>query len=296
MRLTRIVLALILSASAAGAQVSFDTVRIQVQRISGGVYMLMGSGGNIGLSVGDDAAFIIDDQFAPLSEKIKAAIKTVSAKPIRFVVNTHWHGDHTGGNEPMGQSGAIIVAHDNVRKRMSVDQFNKTFNQAIKASPKVALPVVTFADAVTFHLNGDSILVHHVAPAHTDGDAVVYFAKANVMHGGDTFFNGSYPFIDLDSGGSLDGMIAAADRMLALSNANTKIIPGHGPLATVAELRAYRQMLMTTRDKVRPLVAAGRTLDQVKAAKPTAEFDATWGKAFINPDLWVTMAYNSYKR
>jgi glyoxylase-like metal-dependent hydrolase (beta-lactamase superfamily II) len=296
MRPTKALIMIAVAARAAAAQQGMDTVRIQVQPLASGVYMLIGSGGNIGVSVGDDGPFIIDDQFAPLAPKIKAAIAGISNKPLRFVFNTHWHGDHTGGNEPMAGDGAIIVAHDNVRRRMGVDQFNKTFNQTTKASPRGALPVVTFADAVTFHLNGDSILAMHVAPAHTDGDAIVVFKKANVIHAGDTFMNGFYPFIDLDSGGSIDGVIAAADKILSMSDANTKIIPGHGPLASASDLREYRRMLVGCRDAVKKLVAAGRTLDQVKAAKPTADFDGKWGGGFMKPDQWVTQLYRGLSK
>jgi glyoxylase-like metal-dependent hydrolase (beta-lactamase superfamily II) len=177
---------------------------------------------------------------------------------------------------------------------MSVEQFNKVFNRATPPSPAVALPLVTFAESVSFHVNGDDVDAVHVAPAHTDGDVVVFFRKANVIHGGDTLFNGMYPFVDLSSGGSVDGMIAAADRILAAADASTKIIPGHGPLATKADVKAYRDMLAASRDAVKPLVAAGKSLDEVKAAKPTAALDEKWGKGFIKPDVWAGILYASY--
>ncbi len=282
--------------AAAFAQQDFSKVEVTSEKIAEGVYMLKGAGGNIGLSVGADTAFLIDDQYAPLTPKVKAAVAALTSKPVRFVLNTHWHGDHTGGNKDLGESGTLIVAHENVRKRMSTDQFIEAFGMKEPAADPAALPVVTFTDAVTFHLNGDEIYAFHVAPAHTDGDSVVQFRKANVLHGGDTFFNGMYPFIDLSSGGSVNGMIAAADRMLALAGEGTKIIPGHGPLGTKADLKAYRDMLATSRDRVAALVKAGQTLEQVTAAKPTADLDAKWGQGFIKPDPWVSILYKDLAR
>lgn len=207
--------------------------------------MLLGAGGNIGVSVGADGVFVIDDRYAPLTEKIKAAVRALSTAPIRFVINTHWHGDHTGGNENLAHDGTLIIAQENVRKRMSVEQFIAAFNSRVPPKPVVALPVVTFTDGVTFYLNGDTIQVLHVKAAHTDGDAIIYFRKANVIHAGDTFFNGFYPFIDASTGGSLDGMTAAADQILSLANDQTRIIPGHGPLGGRAEVKAFRDMLAT---------------------------------------------------
>ena len=223
---------------------------VKVVPVAPGVYMLEGLGGNIGLSVGKDDAFIIDDQYAPLSAKIKAAVATVTPKPVRFVVNTHWHFDHVGGNEAMAGSGAIIFAHENTRRRMSSDQFIAAFNRKVPASPTAALPVITFSDTITFYTNDDTVRTFHVANAHTDGDAIIFFTKANVVHMGDTFFNGRYPLIDVSTGGSLPGMIAAANQGLAMTNAETRFIPGHGPLATRADLVRYRDMLVTVRERV----------------------------------------------
>jgi cyclase len=245
------------------AQINFDTVQVVVIPVSQNVYMLRGAGGNIGLAVGDDAVFVIDDQYAPLTRKILAAIATITPKPVRFVVNTHWHMDHVGGNETLGQEGALIYAHENVRRRMSVEGFIEAMNAHVPASPKVALPVVTFTDAVTFHINGDSVRVVHVPPAHTDGDAIIHFTKANVIHMGDTFHNAGLPFADLSSGGSLQGFITAADKVLAMSNAETKIIPGHGPLADRARLKMYRDMVIALRDRVRTLMSTGKTVEQI---------------------------------
>ena len=273
------------------AQRDFSKVEIGTTQLADGLYMLTGAGGNIGVSVGQDGLFLIDDQFAPLSDKIMAALKKLSEGPIRFVLNTHWHGDHTGGNENMGHAGAVIVSHDNVRKRLSTEQFIKAFDRKVPPSPPGALPVVTFPESVTLHLNGETIHAFHVDPAHTDGDSVVHFRNANVIHAGDTFFNRLYPFIDESSGGSVDGVIAAVDKMLALSDDNTKIVPGHGPLSDRAGLQAYRKMLSTISDKVKRGIAEGEPLDNIVAAKPTAEFDEVWGKGFLKPDAFVKILY-----
>jgi glyoxylase-like metal-dependent hydrolase (beta-lactamase superfamily II) len=282
------------SALPAAAQQDFSKVEVKAQKLAEGVWMLTGAGGNIGVSAGPDGVFLVDDQYAELTDRIKAAVAAISDKPIRFVLNTHWHGDHVGGNENLGKAGAVLVAQENVRKRMSVEQFNKLFNRTSPASPAAALPLVTFAESVSFHLNGEDIDAIHVPPAHTDGDVIVFFRKANVIHAGDTLFNGMYPFVDLSSGGSVDGMIGAADRILAAADASTKIIPGHGPLATKADVKAYRDMLAASRDTVRPLVMAGKTLDEVKAAKPTAALDGKWGNGAVKPDVWTTVLYYAY--
>ncbi len=286
-------LAIALAATTLHAQQDFSQTVIKVTPVAAGVYMLQGAGGNIGLSVGNDDAFMIDDQFAPLTPKIRAAIATVTAKPVRFVLNTHWHGDHTGGNENMTGAGAIIVAHDNARRRMGVEQFNAAFNSTTPASPRAALPVVTFSESMTFHVNGDSVRAVHVRNAHTDGDALVHFRKANVMHMGDNFFNGMYPFIDVSSGGSVRGTIAAVNEALTMTDAQTRIIPGHGPLATRDDLIAYRNMLRTISDRVARLVAQRRTLAQVVAAKPSADFDGKWGNGFMKPNPFITSVYTS---
>ena len=281
---------LIATAPAAAAQVNYDTVQIRTVKAGDGVYMLMGVGGNIGVSAGADGVIMVDDQYAPLSDKIKAAVAALGG-PIRFLINTHWHWDHNGGNENFARSGVVTVAHENVRHRMSVEQFVTAFNRHVPAAPSGALPLVTFTDSVNFYLNGDSIHAFHVPPAHTDGDAIIWFRRANVVHMGDLFFNGRYPFVDLSSGGSVEGMVAAVDRVLALADGNTKVIPGHGPLADRAALRSYRDMLATARDRIKRAVAAGQTLEQVQAAKPTAEFDAVWGKGTITPTLFVEIIY-----
>lgn len=270
-------------------------VRIESIKVAEGVYMLTGRGGNIGLSVGEDGVFMIDDQFAPLTEKITKTIRALSDKPIRFVINTHWHGDHTGGNENLGKAGAVIVAHENVRERMSKEQFLEAFNSRTPPAPAKALPVITFTDAVTFHWNGEELRVIHVAPAHTDGDSIIHFVKSNVMHMGDTYFNGMYPFIDASTGGNIDGMIAAVDRVLKLTNEDTKFIPGHGPLSGVSELKEFRGMLATASERIHKLVKEGKSRDETIALKPTADLDAKWGGGFLKPDAWVGIVYDGIK-
>ena len=278
------------------AQAGLDTVTIQTIPAGRGVYMLRGAGGNIALAVGSDAAFLVDDQYAPLTPKILAAIKAVTDKPVKFLVNTHWHGDHTGGNENMAGAGAIIVAHDNVRTRMSTKQFNALFNRTTPPSPRAALPIITFSASVAFYLDDETIHVLHVPPAHTDGDALVHFTRANVIHMGDTFFNGTYPFVDLSSGGSFEGMIAAVNAALPYLNDSTRVIPGHGPLGGKAELLAYRDVLVKIRDRVAALIREGKTREQVIAAKPGAEWDATWGAGFMKPDVFLGIVYESMKK
>jgi glyoxylase-like metal-dependent hydrolase (beta-lactamase superfamily II) len=272
---------------------NYDTIQIKAQPLRGGVYMLAGAGGNIGLSVGPDGAFVIDDQYAPLSGKILAAIAAITPLPVKFVVNTHWHGDHVGGNENMGKAGALLVAHDNVRKRMSVDQFMAAFNRKVPASPAAALPVVTFTDSVTFHINGDDLVAFHVPPAHTDGDVIVHFVKADVIHMGDTFMTISYPLIDLSSGGTVDGFVTAADRALSVCGPQTMVIPGHGAVTDCAGLRTWRNMIFTVRDRVHAEMKKGTTLDQMKAAGLTKDFDTAWGKGFIQPPVFIETVYRS---
>jgi cyclase len=275
------------------AQPNFDTVTVKATPLRGGVFVITGWGGNIGLSTGNDAAFLVDDQYAPLTPKVLAAVKSVTSQPVRFVVNTHWHFDHTGGNENLGKAGALLVAHENVRRRMSTDQFIEFLKLDVKASPAGALPVVTFTDSITFHINGDDVVAFHIPPAHTDGDVVVHFTKADVIHMGDTFIATGYPLVDLSSGGNVNGVIGGADRALTLCTERTIVIPGHGPVTDCAELRAWRNMLVAIRDRVRAEMQRGRTLDQIKTAGVTREFDGRWGKWLVKPDQFVEMVYRS---
>ena len=282
--------------SAAAQPGRFDKVEIKTTRLTDTLYMLEGEGGNIGVSAGDDGVFLIDDQFAPLTARILAAITAISDKPVRFLLNTHWHFDHTGGNENLGKAGVVIVAQDNVRRRLSGKTAIEFFKSAYGPSPPAALPVITFNDTVTFHLNGDEATAMHVANAHTDGDSIIHFRNANVVHMGDTYFNGLYPFIDVGTNGSVRGVIAAADRVLAMTDDVTQIIPGHGPLSNKRELRAYRDMLAAVSAKIEAMVKAKKTLAQVLAAKPTRDYDATWGKGFLKPEQFVEIVYTSVTR
>ncbi|NQY04802.1 MAG: MBL fold metallo-hydrolase [Flavobacteriaceae bacterium] len=270
-------------------------VVIETTQLNENIYMLKGQGGNIGLSIGEDGIFMIDDQFARLTPKILEAIRNISDKPIKFLLNTHWHGDHTGGNENMSNEGAVIVAHENVRKRMSVDQFNKERNRTTKAAPKAALPVVTFTKDIMFHMNGEDIMVFHVHHAHTDGDAMVYFTKSNVLHMGDTYFQGKFPYIDLSSGGSIDGYIQAHKKALMLINDDTKIIPGHRNLSNKKELREYVKMLEDITLKIRVKIAEGKTIEEVsKDASITKTYeDQKFANWFINAETIRSTIYKS---
>lgn len=277
----------VLSVSAL-AQNNFDDVKITTQKLTDRVYVLFGAGGNIGVSVGEDGVFIIDDQFAPLTDRIKAAIAELSDQPIRFAINTHFHGDHTGGNENLGKEGTVIVAHDNVRVRMSEGSFNSLRNTRSDPKPKASLPVVTFNDRASLHLNGDNARMHHVRRAHTDGDSLIHFEKDNVLHMGDTFFVGRFPFIDVGSGGTIDGVIGSTKTAIAIADDNTQVIPGHGPVTNREGLRAYLKMLEDSRDRVAKLKADGKTLDEIRAAKPLADYEETitaggsdWTNAYL---------------
>lgn len=293
LKTTAIAACCLFAAGAAAAQ-DFSKTEIKAEKLSPTTYVLFGAGGNIGVSVGDDALFLVDDQYAPLTPKILAALKAISDKPVKFVLNTHWHGDHSGGNENMAKAGAVLVAHDNARKRMSTEQFSSLFKRKTDPSPKAALQHITFSSDVTFHINGDEVHGFHVPKAHTDGDTIVHFKNSNVIHMGDTFFNGWYPFIDVSGGGTPDGIIATADRVLALANDSTKIIPGHGPVCGKADLKAYRDMLTTVGDRVKALLKAGKKLEEIQAAKPSAEYDERWGKMFINPTRFIEMLVGAY--
>lgn len=290
-----LMLACLFGAATAGAQ-NFDQVEIRSEKLAEGLHVLFGAGGNIALAHGADATFIVDDQYAPLAPKIRAAIAKHTEQPARFVLNTHWHGDHTGGNESFGQAGAVIFAHDNVRKRMAAGQLISLLGSQVPPAPQAALPVVTFAGDLTLHLNGEEIRAFHAPRAHTDGDAIVHFVRADVIHLGDVFWNGFYPFIDTSSGGTPDGVIAAIDRALALTRAETRIIPGHGPMASPNDLRAYRAMLADVAGRVKALVAAGKSLTETLAAQPSAAYDEQWGKSFIKPERFVTMLHGAYSQ
>jgi Zn-dependent hydrolases, including glyoxylases len=256
--------------------------------------MLEGSGGNIGVSVGPDGILIVDDQFAPLADKIRAALKGLNQGKLRFILNTHWHGDHTGGNVVFGPE-APIIAHDNVRKRLSTEQKSEVFKTTTPASPKEALPVITFDQSLSVHFNGEEIRVIHYPQGHTDGDSVIFFTSSNVVHLGDDFFAGRFPFVDLESGGSIEGLIKNIGEIIGKIPADAKLIPGHGPLSTVDDLKSYHRMLQQTTDIVRQKMSAGKTLDQIKSEGLPDEWKP-WGTGFIKTDVWIETIYKSLKK
>lgn len=268
-----------------------EEVTIGTVPVTGQVFMLTGQGGNLGLLVGSDGTFLIDDQFAPLTDKILAAIKAVGGEQPKFLINTHYHGDHTGGNENLGRRGSLIVAHDNVRERLVDGSYLAAFQMKSPPTAPQGLPVVTFGADLSFHLNGETVHAIHVPHAHTDGDSFIHFQSSNVIHAGDIFFNGFYPFIDIHHGGSLKGMIQAVERILALTDEKTKIIPGHGPLADRAQLVSYQQMLETAYQRLKKLRVAGKTVEEAIAAKPLADLEETWGGGLFSGDRWIELVY-----
>ncbi|MCG8590190.1 MAG: MBL fold metallo-hydrolase [Proteobacteria bacterium] len=263
--------------------------------VAPGVAMWTGRGGNIGVSFGPDGVLLIDDKYPEHVPAVRAAVERLGVGPVRIVLNTHWHGDHTGGNAALAGAGAVIVAHHNVYARLSTDQVMPALGRTVKASPRAALPLVTFADGLSVRFNGNEIRVIHLPAAHTDGDAIVHLVEADVLHLGDIYFNGSYPFVDTGSGGGLEGMVAAVDRGLELAGPATRILPGHGPLSNRSELAVYRRMLATVRDRLVAARAAGKTADEVVASRPTADFDAKWAKGFLTPEQFVRLAYGSLR-
>ena len=273
------------------AQDDFSKVEIKATKISGNVYMLEGSGGNIGVSVGTDGILIVDDQFAPLAEKIRAALKTLGDGKLKFILNTHWHGDHTGGNAQFGRE-APIIAHDNVRKRLSTEQRSEVFKQTTPASPKEALPVITFDQSLSVHFNGEEIRVIHFPHGHTDGDSVIFFTTSNVVHLGDDFFAGRFPFVDLESGGSVQGLTKNIADIIPKIPAGAKLIPGHGAISTVDDLKAYYRMLIETTAYVQKQIATKKTLDQIKKEGLPAEWKP-WGEGFVKTDMWLELVYRS---
>ncbi len=266
--------------------------KVRAKEIKDGIYVIEGRGGNIGLSVGEDGAFMIDDKFAPMADNIKAKIAEISPDTsIEFILNTHWHRDHTGGNESFHNDGSVIVSHDNVRKRLESGGAINFFNAEVPPANPGALPMITFTENMSFHMNGQKLDLVHVGPgnAHTDGDSVVFFSPANIVHTGDLYFNGFYPFIDPDNGGSITGVVEAVDEILTKIDDDTIVIPGHGPLSNKSELTAYRDMLSAVAENISALRAEGKSDDEIIAAKPTADFDEAWGGGFIKPDTWVKL-------
>jgi cyclase len=269
----------------AQAQRDFANVQIQTIPVAKNIYMLEGAGGNIGVSVGADGILIVDDQFAPLAEKIGSALKELNPGKLKFVLNTHWHGDHTGGNAHFGSKEANIVAHANVRKRLAGKPDGK----------KEELPVITFDESASVHFNGEEIRLLHHGPGHTDGDSIIYFTGANVVHMGDQFFNGRFPFIDLGSGGSVEGFIKTVETVLNKMPADAKIIPGHGALATVDDLKTFHGMLLETTGSIKKAIADGKTLEEVRAAGLPEKWK-DWGTGFINTGRWIEIVYNSFSK
>ena len=280
----------LLLASPVAAQRNFDDVEITAEEIAPGIAVLFGAGGNIGVSHGEDGTILIDDQFAPLSVKIEAAVAGLGASPVTHVVNTHWHGDHTGGNEHFGESGATIFAHHNVRARMSTEQ--RRGNQVTPPSPDAALPVITYGQGIRIHRNGDTIDVMFLGGGHTDGDSVIRWREDNVVHMGDLYFKiPGFPFIDTASGGNVVNAMNSLDTVIRMIDDETKVIPGHGPMSNKAELVAYRAMIGQAVELVRGLKDDGNSLEQTVAAAPLAEFDR--GEGFVDADGFVTAIYRS---
>lgn len=272
-------------------QTDWSKVQIKATKVAGNVYVLEGGGGNIGVSVGPDGILIVDDQFAPLADKIRAALKTLGQGKLRFILNTHWHNDHTGGNAAFGPE-ATIIAHDNVRKRLSTEQRLEFFKQTVPASPKEALPVITFDQSLSVHFNGEEIRALHLPQGHTDGDSIIFFTSSNVVHLGDDFFSGSFPFVDLDSGGSVEGLTKNIEELITKIPAGAKLIPGHGPVSTIDDLKSYHRMLTETTAVVRQKIAANKTLAEIKSEGLPAEWDS-WGKGFIKTDQWLELIHLS---
>jgi len=272
----------------------YSKVEIKVTKVSGNVYMLQGSGGNIGVSVGPDGILIVDDQFAPLADKIKAALKTLGDGKLKFVLNTHYHGDHTDGNTVFGQE-ALIIAQTNVRQRLSTEQVSKFFKRTTPAQPKQALPVVTFDQSISVFFNGEEIKLIHFPHGHTDGDSVIFFHSSNVVHMGDDFFAGRFPVVDLEAGGDIEGLAKNVGDIVSKLPADVKIIPGHGPLSGIEDLKQYHRMLVETTDIVRKRMKAGKTLGQIKAEGLPEEWKS-WGSGFIKTDVWLELIFNSLSK
>ncbi|HKP81775.1 MAG TPA: MBL fold metallo-hydrolase [Pyrinomonadaceae bacterium] len=290
-KILSLTLLLVFAAAVQAQQTDYSKVQIKATKVAGNVYMLEGAGGNIGVSVGDDGLLIVDDQFEPLADKIRAALKGIADKKLHFILNTHWHGDHTGGNVAFGPE-ATIIAHDNVRKRLATEQKSTVFNRTTPPSPKEALPVITFDKTLTVHFNGEEIRAIHFPQGHTDGDSVIFFTTSNVVHLGDDFFAGRFPFVDLESGGTVEGLVRNIGELVTKIPAGAKLIPGHGPISTLDDLKSYHRMLQQTTEIVRQKIAAGKTLEQVKSEGLPEEWKP-WGTGFISTDRWVETIYRS---
>ena len=286
-----------IAAAGGGQQQDFSKVQIKATKVSGNIYMLEGAGGNIAASIGEDGIVIVDDQFAPLAEKIQASLKSlgITDKPVRFVINTHYHGDHTGGNAPFANAGSTVIAQDNVRKRMASGGTagnGGSIKMDVKPTEKEALPIITFEHDVTVHLNGEDIRALHFPAGHTDGDSIIFFPKNNVVHMGDDFVRYGFPFIDVSSGGSVQGMIAAMERATAQLPADVKVIPGHGQLSNLDDVRAFTTMLKETSAAVQKALDAHKTLEQMKQEKILEPWQK-WSGDFVKADAFIETLYNS---
>jgi len=292
MRITKRIITLVSCIFISYINAQDKEVTIKTHQLTEQIYVLTSQGGNIGLFIGNDGVFMIDDQYAPITDKILDAIKTITSKPISYLINTHWHGDHTGRNENMQQTGATIIAHENVRKRMSKN--NMLLEESIPASTKKTLPTITFTDDMMFHINNDDVLVSHVHNAHTDGDSFVYFSKNNIIHMGDLYFQGKFPFIDLDSGGSINGYIDAINKILIIANDSTKIIPGHRNVSNKTELTIFKNILVSIKTSVQSEIDKGKTLQEVtNNTELTKEFNSEYDDWFITDDIFRATVYKS---
>lgn len=283
---------LCLGSASAQDQPDFSKVVIKPVHVAGNIHMLEGLGGNIGVSVGPDGILIVDDQFAPLADRIRAALKTLGEGKLKFVLNTHWHWDHTHGNRAFGPE-ASIIAHTNARKRLEAGQ--KLGAQNFEPFPKEALPVITFDTSLSTHFNGEEIRAMHLPSGHTDGDSVIFFTRSNVVHMGDLFFNGKFPFVDLDSGGDVEGYMRNVEAVIAKLAANAKVIPGHGPLASVDDLKAFHRMMVETTGHVRQRMSAGKTLEQIKA-EGLGDKWKSWGDSFVSADMWIATIHRAFSK
>lgn len=286
------VLILCLSAGMIAGQQDFTKVEVKAIKVAGNIYMLQGAGGNIGVSVGPDGILIVDDQFAPLADKIRAALKSLGDGKLKFVLNTHWHGDHTGGNVEFGPE-APIIAHTQVRKRLSEGMTAGT--RVVKPAPKEALPVITFDESLSVHFNGEEIRVIHFPRGHTDGDSVIFFTASNVVHMGDNFFANAFPFVDLASGGDVGGLVKHIGEIIQKLSPEVKIIPGHGPVSDLDDLKRYHRMLVETTGIVQKGMAEGKTLEQLKSDGLPEEWKS-WGEGFIKTEPWIETIYRSFSR
>lgn len=282
----------IFAASSAAAQQDFSDVRIKATRVAGHIHLLEGRGGNLGVSIGADGVLLVDDQYAPLAERILAAIDELGGDKPKFILNTHWHGDHTGGNEFFGESGTLI-AHTNVRERLATPQ--ELLGRKINPLPPHALPVITFNKSLSIHFNGEEIRVIHFPHGYTDGDSVVFFTKSNVVHIGDLMFMGMFPFVDLDHGGDVEGLIRNVQSVIDQIKPGIKVIPGHGPLTGYEGLKTYHRMLVETTDLVRRAIKAGKSAEDIKKLQPPEKW-RTWGNGFIKTDRWMETMYSSLTR